>query len=125
MRTLNATLGYLFLLVRDFPGMLSFYRDTLGFPTVAWQENEFAFLRLGSDSSPQLGLYPGRGDGGAENPHWFLVIDVDDLDRAVALLGERGVAVGPIEPVPYGRAAFLSDPEGNRIELHQPDGERS
>lgn len=47
-------------------------------------------------------------------------VAVDDLDAAVAELRERGLDVGDPKPVGRARQAFLSDPSGNVIELHQP-----
>ncbi len=45
---------------------------------------------------------------------------VDDLDGAVAELRAKGVTVGEPSPVGAARQAFLHDPAGNMIELHQP-----
>jgi len=53
-----------------------------------------------------------------------VMFDVPELDGVVRDLGARGVAVGPIEAVPYGRMAKLEDPEGNVLEVHQPDSAR-
>ncbi len=45
---------------------------------------------------------------------------VDDLDRHVAELKERGVAVGAIETQPgLYRRAEVADPEGNKITFAQ------
>jgi predicted enzyme related to lactoylglutathione lyase len=100
--------------------MLSFYRDTLGFDVPYSADGEFAFLRMSRDREPEIALYPGRASNQGGDNHWFVVIDVDDIERAVAGLQERGVAVGAIEDVPYGRAATFRDPEGNIIEVHEP-----
>lgn len=45
---------------------------------------------------------------------------VDDLDNAIAELRGRGVDVSDASPVGTGRQAFLNDPSGNTVELHQP-----
>jgi len=48
---------------------------------------------------------------------------VRDLDKMVAQLRERGIAVEvDSEVYPNGRFARLSDPEGNPIQLWQPGG---
>jgi glyoxylase I family protein len=47
-------------------------------------------------------------------------IQVDDLDGAVAELRAQRVAVSDVSPVGTGRQAFLSDPSGNGVELHEP-----
>ena len=46
---------------------------------------------------------------------------VDDLDRAVTELRAAGVTVSEPTPLPTGaRQCFCRDPDGNRLELHQP-----
>ena len=109
-------ISHLFLTVRDFDRMVSFYRDSLGLAPVAFEAGAFAFFALGEGA--RIALYPGRMDNESCG-FWFIVIDVADVERARSELMDRGVAVGAIEPVPYGRAAMLQDPEGNAIEIHQ------
>ena len=46
---------------------------------------------------------------------------VDDLDALLVQLAAAGVRVDPKrEDFPYGRFAWIWDPEGNRVELWQP-----
>lgn len=45
---------------------------------------------------------------------------VGDLDGAIDELRRSGVAVSDASPVGTGRQAFLRDPSGNLVELHQP-----
>ena len=46
---------------------------------------------------------------------------VDDLDGLLDELKKKGVEVGPRpEDSEYGRFAWITDPEGNRIELWEP-----
>lgn len=54
---------------------------------------------------------------------WMVNFRVGDLDAMVAQLRAAGVAV-EVDPETYpnGRSARLSDPEGNPIELWQPEG---
>ncbi|MBK9711697.1 MAG: VOC family protein [Kouleothrix sp.] len=50
----------------------------------------------------------------------LLTFMVDDLDRHIAELTERGIAVGAIETQPGRyRNAEVTDPEGNRISFGQ------
>jgi glyoxylase I family protein len=54
---------------------------------------------------------------------WMINFRVRDLDKMVAQLRERGIAVEvDSEVYPNGRFARLSDPEGNPIQLWQPGG---
>lgn len=120
-------LSYLFLVVHDLDPMLAFYRDTLGLAVVFESPGACAFLRLGGGA--QLGLYareavgaePGEGltrwDAALPGVTW----DVPDLELACAALREHGVEVSDVVAVPAGRAAMFLDPEGNKLEIHQPD----
>ena len=46
---------------------------------------------------------------------------VDDLDAVLEQLRAEGVAIDPKrEDYDYGRFAWITDPEGNKIELWQP-----
>jgi catechol 2,3-dioxygenase-like lactoylglutathione lyase family enzyme len=45
---------------------------------------------------------------------------VADLDATIAELRASGVDVSDAAPVGTGRQAFLHDPAGNLVELHQP-----
>ena len=116
----GGSMSYLFIMVWDFATMAGFYRDVLGLEVVAFEEGRFAFFQTDL-GGPQLALYPGRSRNAAAANHWFFAFNVPDIESTVATLLERGVRVGPIESVPFGRAAQFLDPEGNAIEMHQPD----
>jgi glyoxylase I family protein len=54
---------------------------------------------------------------------WMINFRVRDLDKMVAQLRQRGIAVDvDAEVYPNGRFARLSDPEGNPIQLWHPGG---
>lgn len=57
-----------------------------------------------------------------ESGQQFMVnFRVDDLDELLAQLTAAGVRIDPKrEDYPYGRFAWIWDPEGNRVELWQP-----
>lgn len=76
-----------------------------------------AGARPGPPPAPTL---PGSHD--VERLH-HLCLGVDDLDEALRVLAERGVAVfaGPVQVDAAGRRiAFVRDPVGTVIELSQP-----
>src|SRR5262249_27968509 len=53
---------------------------------------------------------------------WMINFRVRDLDKMAAQLRERGIAVDVDSQVyPNGRFARLADPEGNPIQLWQPE----
>ena len=47
---------------------------------------------------------------------------VANLDRMLEQLRSAGVTVEKVEDYDYGRFAWITDPEGNRIELWEPKG---
>lgn len=117
----NARISHLFVFVNDVNAELAFYRDVLGF-VVFHHDEDSAFLRLPSDPTVLALHKRHKRTTVANGRNWMLVIDVDDVHRHQRDLSQTGVNIGPVEPVPYGMAAQLSDPEGNSIELHQPGG---
>ena len=60
---------------------------------------------------------------GSSGQTYMINYRVDDLDGLLAQLAASGVAVNPHrEDYSYGRFAWITDPEGNRLELWQPLG---
>jgi predicted enzyme related to lactoylglutathione lyase len=49
-----------------------------------------------------------------------LVLDVADIAAARKALVDKGVAVGEVEAMPYGKFADFKDADGNGWMLHQP-----
>ena len=46
---------------------------------------------------------------------------VENLDALLQVLKEEGVAIDPkVEEYEYGKFAWITDPEGNRVELWEP-----
>ncbi len=111
----------IFIHVHDVQGMFTFYRDILGLRVCYAEDGLCAFLDLPNGEGPQIALYSGRERSSNAENHWFIIIDVPGIDAVAERLRRLGVAVGPIEPVPYGRAAQFKDPEGNVIEIHEPN----
>ncbi len=103
--------------VDDAEAAIAFYTDVLGM-TERGDRPDFGFggawLDVG-DQQLHLLEVPVPDDRGQH----FAVI-VADLDAAVAEVRAKGVTVGDPSPVGAGRQAFLHDPAGNMIELHQP-----
>lgn len=117
----GAKISALFIYVQDLDQMLAFYRDALGLRVFYEESGQCAFLQSRNDGGPAIALYPGRIPSPGEKNHWFLVFDVDDVERCAQGLRRAGVQVGEVFDVPYGRATKFSDPEGNIIEIHQPN----
>ena len=57
---------------------------------------------------------------GPSRPAFMINYRVSNLDLMLTQLRQKGVAVGKVEDCDYGRFAWITDPEGNRIELWEP-----
>jgi lactoylglutathione lyase len=115
---------HLGLRVTDLERSLAFYA-ALGYAKVgSVPETGFGsltMLQLPDDPFVSLELVhdPARPveDTGAVN---HLVVQVDDLEAAIADLAAKGVTAEPsAEPGPGLRTSWLTDPDGYRIELVQ------
>mgnify|MGYP001571831079 CR=1 FL=1 len=67
----------------------------------------------------QLHLVQGEAPTGL-GQHFALL--VEDLDAVAGELRDKGFTVGGPMPVGGARQAFITDPSGNLVELHQPAG---
>jgi predicted enzyme related to lactoylglutathione lyase len=47
------------------------------------------------------------------------VINTDDINKDLEELTAKGLAVGKIEQMPWGKFLSVTDPDGNRLSLHQ------
>ena len=102
--------------VADVEAALSFYTDVLGLEART-DRPDFAFGGAWLDAGgQQVHLIEGEPPPGL-GQHFALL--VEDLEATVAELRGRGVEVSDPRPVGRSRQAFLTDPSGNRIELHQ------
>ena len=102
--------------VSDPEACIAFYTDVLG-GSVRDDRPDFgiggAWIDLGrsqvhlieTDVPPNLGQH--------------FAVQVPDIDAAVAEIRAKGVEVTDPSPVGTGRQAFLTDPSGNSVELHQ------
>jgi len=49
----------------------------------------------------------------------LILLVIDDADRARKDLIARGVEVGEVDEQPWGRFAYITDPDGNKLSLQQ------
>ena len=70
-----------------------------------------------------LAQFPANTPYFGDGPQTFMLnFRVDDLDGLLAQLESAGVRIDPKrQDESYGRFAWIWDPEGNRIELWQPE----
>ena len=103
--------------VRDTAESVAFYTDVLGLATRT-DRPDFAiggaWLDLGDQ---QVHLIEADVP---DNCGQHFAIRVADLDEAIAELRGRDIDVGDPNIVGTGYQAFLTDPSGNLIELHEP-----
>ena len=103
--------------VRDVDEAARFYVDQLGL-TRRGDRPDFGFDGAWLDAgTQQVHLIAGQTPP-AVGQHFAL--QVEDLDAAIAELRAKGIDVTDASAVGTGRQAFLSDPAGNGIELHEP-----
>nr|WP_294947431.1 VOC family protein [uncultured Mucilaginibacter sp.] len=48
-----------------------------------------------------------------------LICETDDIAQEIEQLTAKGIEVGKIDDTPWGRFAWLKDPDGNSLCLHQ------
>ena len=97
-----------------------FYSVMLGFPVVdRWPDRDVVWVMAGDRTriglwKPQVGLFGSRG---GVHVHFAMHIGESDYDAAVSALRERGAEVEEIAFDGAGRAAYVTDPDGNVVEL--------
>lgn len=102
--------------VADADAALDFYVDVLGLSPRA-DRPDFAFGGAWLDAGGQQ-VHLIEGDVPSSAGQHFALL-VDDLDGVVAELRQRAVDVTDPKPVGSSLQAFLTDPSGNLVELHQ------
>lgn len=126
-------LDHLVLRVTDLPAMMRFYTDVLGCSVEKTREDLGLYqLRAGSaliDLVPVDGPL-GRKGGAAPGKearnldHFCLRIEPYDAEAILAHLRAHGAQPGPIESrygaEGQGPSIYVSDPEGNIVELKGP-----
>jgi len=124
-------LGHLVLMVRDLARSVEFYTGVLGLEVSDYIGGEMCFLRCGADHHDlALAQIPADAPDRDEPPRYsrpglehfsYLVDDLAEMERAVAILQARGIpivrGIGKHGP---GENCFLvfKDPDGNNVEIY-------
>jgi glyoxylase I family protein len=130
-------IDHLVLRVRDIEAMRRFYCDVLGATHVAWRpEYGMSHLKVGRSMidlitvDGKLGRAGGAAPGreGRNLDHLCLRVEPFDQEAIVAHLKSHGIEVGEIRrrygAEGNGISIYLTDPEGNMVELKGPsDGQ--
>ena len=118
-------IGGIFFRVRDPEKMSAWYREHLGIQIedghadFAWREGD----RPDQAARTVWSLFPADTDYfGPARPAFMINYRVANLDRMLDQLRKGGIEIEKAEDYDYGRFAWITDPEGNRIELWEPLG---
>ncbi len=116
-------IGGIFFRARDPERMSAWYRDQLG---ICGEDGHADFVWREHDRPDEIGrtvwsVFPAETDYfGPSCPAFMINYRVANLERMLAQLRHNGVTVEKVEDYDYGRFAWVTDPEGNRIELWEP-----
>jgi len=103
--------------VRKLPRAEAFYREVLGLEVgIRDETRNWLFLRAGGQAGMVV-LQENKGEW--PSLHFAFTVEEGDIERAAAMLRERGVAVdGPYfhEWMP-ATSVYFSDPDGHQLEL--------
>jgi predicted enzyme related to lactoylglutathione lyase len=117
-------IGGIFLKARDPKALEAWYVEHLGIERAQWGGANFQWSDEVPPSTGQTTwmLFPETSKHfGAETQRAMVNYRVDDLDALLAKLDAAGVPVDPERcEFPYGKFGWITDPEGNRVELWQP-----
>jgi catechol 2,3-dioxygenase-like lactoylglutathione lyase family enzyme len=117
------------LTVADFPAMLEFYRDRLGFPTIDIDPGppaeplvNWASLNAGHAILEifDVDTYGNRDELRDTNRLAVQIcFMVDDVEAEHARLTAAGVELGAILEEDWGKYARFLDPEGNQLQIYE------
>ncbi len=116
--------GVFFKTRTDKAALLKWYADNLGVDVQGWGGTQFEWAKLDHDGKAATvwsvfdkdSDYFGERDGG-----FMINFRVLNLDAMLAQLRANGCDVlDKLEESEYGRFGWVTDPEGNRVELWQP-----
>ena len=104
----------------------AFYRDVFGWDIKPVPDFDYNFVQTGPVADSGMPAEPGYIGGGMfqrqdDVGRPVITIEVDDMDKAIAAIGEQGGAlVGDPQRVgEMGIAAYFTDSEGNLMGLWQ------
>ena len=118
-------IGGVFFKAKDPKGLAAWYGTNLGIQSKGGHAD---FTWRDKDHPEEIGhtawaIFPTNTTYFGQSPS-SLMIDyrVSNLDRMLEQLRRNGVKIEKVENYDYGRWAWLTDAEGNRIELWEPKG---
>ena len=122
MERVTAIGGILFR-AQDQERLSAWYRDNLG---IGSTDGTTDFIWREHDKPNEVGrtvwsIFPENTDYfGPSRPGFMVNYRVANLERILEQLRRSGITVEKVEDYDYARFAWITDPEGNRIELWEP-----
>ncbi len=118
-------IGGIFFRGRDHNALRDWYQKHLGIDSKAYGCAMFPWRRADDATKSETTVWTiSKNDTdyfGPTKPAFMINYIVDDLDGMIATLRELGAEVDPkVDESEYGKFGWVTDPEGNRIELWQP-----
>lgn len=118
-------IGGIFFKAREPKKMAAWYRDHLGIQSKGGYAD---FVWRDKDNPDLIGrtvwaLFPTNTSYlGSPAAPMMINYRVANLERLLTQLRREGVTLEKVQDQDYGRFAWITDPEGNRIELWEPKG---
>jgi predicted enzyme related to lactoylglutathione lyase len=111
--------GGFFIRAKDPAALYAWYEKNLGIAATA---GCFSFDAANEKASIAVAFFPRDSTYFPREQPAMLNFQVDDIHALLDRLQAAGVAVDPKrEKYDYGTFGWFTDPEGNRVELWQPD----
>ncbi len=118
-------IGGVFLYARDPQALADWYQQHLGIEIVTYEAGANYAHEFGWDAEHDFrrnttwAILQASDEQAAAAPRTVVNYHVDDLPGLLTALREQGVEVDKTEDYDYGRFAWITDPEGYRIELYE------
>jgi catechol 2,3-dioxygenase-like lactoylglutathione lyase family enzyme len=102
------------LFTSDVAGVCDFYERGLGIAPAERSDQHAVFLLGEVVLRIHVAVDPGPGDPPADD---HVAFTVDGLDGRAAELAAAGVSIDGPRHLPWGRSAYVRDPDGRLVEL--------
>ncbi len=114
--------GGVFVKSKDPKALAQWYREVLGLEVASWGGAAMPFDAPGHPPKVSWTAFPDTSDYMSPSTREFMInFAVDDMDAILARVAAKGVHVLKRDDNdPFGRFAWIQDPDGTKIELWQP-----
>ncbi len=115
-------IGGVFVKSKDPKALAHWYKEVLGLDVSSWGGAALPFDNPGHPPKVSWMAFPDATDHMAPSAREFMInFSVDDMDAMIARLTLKGVPILKRDDAnPFGRFAWIQDPDGTKIELWQP-----